>query len=71
MQLSVEPPFALGFIITCQNLLQKGVWHLVAFIKKIGSRKIAVKAFLDAATVSNNEMMLDRWIPDKDSQSNS
>jgi hypothetical protein len=37
----------------------------VVFIKKMGSRQIAVKAFLDAAAVSD-DMMLDRWIPDKD-----
>jgi hypothetical protein len=37
----------------------------VVFIKKMGSRQIAVKAFLDAAAVSD-DMMLDRWIPDED-----
>jgi hypothetical protein len=34
------------------------------FIKKMGSRQIAVKAFLDAAV--SDDMMLDRWIPDED-----
>jgi hypothetical protein len=30
----------------------------------MGSRQMAVKAFLDAAV--SDDMMLDRWIPDKD-----
>jgi hypothetical protein len=55
---------------TYWNFLQKGVWHLVVFIKKMGSPKIAVKVFLDAAAVSD-DMMLDCWIPDEDSPSNS
>jgi hypothetical protein len=62
--LSAQPPFALGFIFTNWNLLQKRVWHLVLFVKKIGSRQIAVNAFLGAAV--SDDMMLDQWIPDKD-----
>jgi hypothetical protein len=64
IQLSAKTPFAVRFIITYWNLLQKGVWPIVAFIKKVGSRQMAVKAFLDAAV--SDDMMLDWWIPDKD-----
>jgi hypothetical protein len=46
MQPSNKLPFALGFIITYRNLLQKEVLYCLVIVKKMGSRQKAVKAFL-------------------------
>jgi hypothetical protein len=57
-------PFCTWFHYHQLKPSAKGGSAQVVFIKKMGSRQMAVKAFLDAAV--SDDMMLDRWIPDED-----
>ena len=62
IQTSSATAFAVGFIRTYWNLLQKGVRYLLFLFKKMGSRQKAVEAFSAVC----DDSMLDRWIPDED-----
>jgi hypothetical protein len=58
--------FALSFITIHSSLCQKERSHVFLVIKKMGStQRDAVTAFLLEA-ISDDDTMVDRWIPDED-----